>query len=156
MRLQIGKAEAEYRRKHSSSEHLKSDVETRGTGTNHSSESSSTSGSSKPSSSKPVNRFYGSRIDEKLDSNSEDSSQGSTDESSCASSTVAESESTWLEKSLQPDADVVKEERKIVRRRIRHKYSGLTVPQEQDQGGCADGEDSATIELREEGEESSS
>merc|ERR1719189_1902169 len=156
-RLQIGITEAEFRRERSSYEHKKSTAETQSTTSiNLSHESSATFGTnaSRPLSSKLINRLNQSWVDEKsLDSVSDDSSEGSTDESSCVSSAVAESESTWLEKSLQPDADVVKEERKIVRRRIRHKYSGKTIPQLRDQS--ADGEES-TIDLPEEEEQSSS
>jgi len=155
--LQIGKTEAEYRMKHPSCEHIKSNVETQNTtGNNPSRESSTASGinASKTSSSTPVYRLTRSWIDEKsLDSNSDDSSKDSTDESSCVSSTVAESESTWLEKSMQPDADVVREERKIVRRRIRHKYSGKKMTEYRDP--CADGEESP-IDLAEEEDQSSS
>jgi len=157
--FKIGKKEAEYRRKKIDSyKHKKSKGETRSSmNMNPSYESSTTSGNASKSSSMPASIFKRSALDEKCSPNSSDSSNSkdeddsTEEESSCVSSTVAESESTWLEKSLQPDLDVAKEERKMIRRRIRHKYSGKAVLQ---RIGQTDGEDS-TIDVKEGHEESS-
>jgi len=168
--LETGNTEAESKRKHVSCKLTKSDVQTQSTtAINPSYASSTTSGTksssttsgtnlSNPSCRTPVDRPQNDRnyasIEEKCpDSNSDETSQDSTDESSCVSSTsIAESESTVLENSLQPEADAVREERRIIRRRIRHKYSGKYI-HARDQ--CSDGDES-TVDLVEESEQSSS
>jgi hypothetical protein len=150
------------RRKHDSYKHKKSNGEPQSSmSINPSYESGTTSGiNGSKSFSTPVNIFNSSGLNEKYLSNSVNSDNSSSSNSGSSSettsresSTVAASESTWLEKSLQPDLDVVQEERKITRRRLRHKYSGKTIPQRRVQD--ADGEES-TIDIPEGREESSS
>jgi len=152
--FKIGKKEAEYRRKkHDSYIHKKSKGETRSSmKINPSSESSPTSGNASKSSSMPANILNQSALDEKS-SNSDDRSTSKDFSSTEESSFSTKSESTtWIEKSQQPDLDVAKEERKMMRRRIRHKYSGKTVLERIDQ---TDGEES-TKDVKEGLEESSS